>query len=961
MPDIKLLKPSDSVNFWKKENSFDLGYRIPFITKYYPDSYFGGWPGGDRPRWDEVCSELEASRMAFIRTNRYKDGDGYYLRLLTGRFVLNGSIILNDNGNLRLHLNKSGIEFANNKKRRDMVVYGTCVNHNGIFLRKGAEFRNMFESKFPDPGEKIEQLKRNCENASDNSVPDDELSEEETTNEISESEEHLLRTLEMFIDSEYELEQQIAQSEPGFAYVKIVPETRQSIVRKYYRITILEQDYRRLREGRHTMVIAKSSDGQDIQLQIENLNADSAKGEIIVSTLQQLSAGQLPESGQLKLVAIDTLKTVRRAVVEKFRKGTGRNPWLVKLAIDSYQHSPVKPAAVKLSPGEFPPNQSQLHAINAGASTNDYMLVLGPPGTGKTTVICKWVEHFVSQGKRVLISSQNNKAVDNVLERVAKNEDLTCVRVGNESKISSVIHHLLIDNSATDLQRRLITTLDERMFAIEYALNLIKRLMILLVEDAPLEKLFSLSMEISEHIEKNMSALGSFVIGNDHEDILSGINSLKLRSKDYEALVSRQQEYSSKKGWLRPFYQIASLCQKFKSKRLFVKIQSEKQNLLPVMETKTKQTEALLNEIRAWHKNISTVRQESLYPILLQLVDVVGATCIGINTSRFFEDTEFDIVIIDESGQIQLHNLIVPLSRAKHVILVGDHKQLPPVVEKELIVEIQSRAETEDFEIQTELINKSWFEVLWDRAPANRKVMLKTQFRCPALISDFISEAFYDKQYYAGEPMKKKLPIFSFFKSTMVFLDTSKIPFEERSEQYREIGQRIEVLGNNCETKILIKLLLQILNEKPELGITGEIGIIVPYANHVRQIQQAIIDEQKCGRLMELITPVMELVASVDSYQGQERDLIIFMFTRSNKRKSIGFLKDWRRLNVAMTRTKKQLVMIGDLSTLAADTNPERDDFEFKKVMKELEIFINSKGQLIRLSDSKIQDQTKNY
>lgn len=46
MPDIKLLKPSDSVNFWKKENSFDLGYRIPFITKYYPDSYFGGWPGG---------------------------------------------------------------------------------------------------------------------------------------------------------------------------------------------------------------------------------------------------------------------------------------------------------------------------------------------------------------------------------------------------------------------------------------------------------------------------------------------------------------------------------------------------------------------------------------------------------------------------------------------------------------------------------------------------------------------------------------------------------------------------------------------------------------------------------------------------------------------------------------------------------------------------------------------------
>ena len=77
--------------------------------------------------------------------------------------------------------------------------------------------------------------------------------------------------------------------------------------------------------------------------------------------------------------------------------------------------------------------------------------------------------------------------------------------------------------------------------------------------------------------------------------------------------------------------------------------------------------------------------------MLIEKVNVVGATCIGINTKALFKDLDFDIVIVDESGQIQIHNLIVPLSRAQKVILVGDHKQLPPVVSDEVLDEVNER------------------------------------------------------------------------------------------------------------------------------------------------------------------------------------------------------------------------------------------------------------------------------
>ncbi|MCK5293657.1 MAG: hypothetical protein KAJ49_03320, partial [Arcobacteraceae bacterium] len=343
---------------------------------------------------------------------------------------------------------------------------------------------------------------------------------------------------------------------------------------------------------------------------------------------------------------------------------------------------------------------------------------------------------------------------------------------------------------------------------------------------------------------------------------------------------------------------------------------------------------SLIEIISIWEKSMHNERQSSLYTTILEYVDVVGATCIGINSNKLFADIPFDVVIVDESGQIQLHNLMVPLSRASKAILVGDHKQLPPIINDELEVELEDQGFDPTF------LQKSWFEILWNQMPNDHKTMLDTQFRCPVIISDFVSSAFYESKYFAGSGMELKKPILPEYNTTMTFIDTSKVyPSYEKS---RRVNGRTEVLGNEVETAIIIETLKNFIKKLPYLASKNEIGIIVPYKNHVLEVKRTIKKlKLDIGNLN-----LEDLVASVDSYQGQERDVIIFAFSRSNKGGNIGFLADWRRLNVAMTRTKKQLIMVGNLKTLTKD-NQRKHEEEFKSTMRILQKELNSKNSII--------------
>jgi superfamily I DNA and/or RNA helicase len=293
-----------------------------------------------------------------------------------------------------------------------------------------------------------------------------------------------------------------------------------------------------------------------------------------------------------------------------------------------------------------------------------------------------------------------------------------------------------------------------------------------------------------------------------------------------------------------------------------------------------------------------------LYPTLIRSADVVGATCIGVATDARFEDLDFDLVIADEAGQIHVMDLLVPLVRARRAVLVGDHLQLPPVVEPEIVQKIREN-ETENQEIGLWL-EKSLFERLIERpdTPESHKVMLDTQYRMPRPIADFISRQFYGGKYKTGSEKPHEDP---FFESPLVFIDTMK-----EVRHYEQRSEDSQGYFNQTEARIISDLLLAY--QKEDL----QAGVIVPYRKQAEVIRRELRQRQAGWSEEALATRI----ATVDSFQGKEMDVILFGFTRSNPDGRIGFLAELRRLNVSLTRARRQLVLVGDSVTLSNTPDP---------------------------------------
>ncbi len=1008
MPNINV---TDSVSFWPDKDLFVINNPIFFVLSKGIMG-FGQWPGTPPPL-QYIKGELAKPGMCYWTAKPQGQGP-INISLLTGPIILHAYAAKNQNDLWRLYINdKRSFEFASNRLRTRIISKGRRIQHMGIFFPTGSEF-NKVEANNPHwkTGHIVEYLIKITEQDSQEKKQQNKNVEENTFNA---EQQVLLYTLEQYVDAEFELEQQKARETPPFVDYKIEPEPREVVYRQFFCITLVEEDFRRCQDLKPSLLEIEQPNSEPIKVEVVDLSPSSNSTSIIIAVEKQIPADTIPKSGKLYIAALDILQRVRKQVITDLNNQESSNNWLVPLAAQCYQYPSVSVVNLPFPQSDRSPNESQRKAIEFGLGTPDCLSVLGPPGTGKTTVILKWVEHFVNQGKRVLISSQNNKAVDNVLERLAENKELTCIRLGSETKISSSIKPLLIDNCAQIIQQKLVENLESNLQQLSQNLNYLSLLPKLLRD-------YQTVFDQLNAFQTNLSILqGEITKGNINTQQVSNqimattnqINKLAEKKEKYSNLIPKFQsenrpilKFISQEVLARWFswrknvvdgkgtqaqtnliqqqqqqqilnlkqqqlvYQLSSLQQsvldtqsKLQNAELFTKsiptplipywplhwfvagsgfqIETELVKIQQAIQCYQNLERVLLE----WKNTICNQRQRSMYSLVLSLVDVVGATCIGINTKEEFADIQFDVVIIDESGQIQLHNLMVPLSRAPKAILVGDHKQLPPIVDEKLKNEVQERG------VEVDMLNKSWFEILWSDLPNNRKVMLNTQFRCPAVISNFISKAFYDNEYYAGKGMEKKTPLFSFFSSSLVFLDTSNFPESIRFEKKQQLPDREEIVGNPLETKLVIQLLAKALAEQPELGHTNEIGVIAPLANHVREIQAALRKELAKGTLEGIDTPVTEVVATVDSFQGQERNLIVLTFTRSNAKGTIGFLKDWRRLNVAMTRAKRQLVMIGDFSTLTRpnrlSNDPSGPDYPFKQAMRELKTYIRENGQLL--------------
>ncbi len=966
---------SERLSFWRDDQIRDFEGPIPLLMPTSRDIRGRSWPA-DGPSEEWILDTLEESRCVWI----YREGD--FLRLLTANLGLRVS---EGSGNKGPRLWLKFVEYATNHHRMRALSQGIQVRHEGVYGLTPQEMRLQWENKssYWLRGYYVERL-QHLINQNTPADEDDPTGTGVTTGPSVTAEQHdVLDTLNDFIEAEFAEEERLAQQTPPFHYGALKALPRKQVRRQFFELELAPEDHRRLLGNPPSLLGPMDPGGEPsgIQLELHHARPDRKRPVIHVSVERQIEHRDLPPEGTLVVAAIPTLRQVRGRVVEALREHRTANPWLLSLLANEYQWPDAEAADVDLLDWKYPPNPSQMRAFRVGARTPDCALVLGPPGTGKTTVILSWVRHFVARGQRVLVTSQNNKAVDNVLEKLVEDDTIECLRIGNEARISSTLQGALLDSRAPEIQRRMFSAQNTTLEFLATARPLLERL------TAHRDELTRLSRDRDHRRRQLKEREEALQCAEDERKVFArraGLN--RKQQNDYQERAAARLE-PGRHPWLEPLRRVAvwpaNFADRWRAKRrerLARRLEHQERKIARTVAKRrarceeARQTldavladmagyfpdqiadeelgralgvpgvddldpaalpacmerlERLEKDVEYWFESLRNERQQSLYRLTLEHVDVVGATCVGINTRQLFRELQFDVVIVDEAGQIQPHNLIVPLSRAPKAILVGDHKQLPPVVQDEVAEEIEQRGAGD----RLDLYRQSWFEHLWDRVPEDRRVMLDTQFRCPSVISDFVSEAFYEGRYVAGPGMDRRSALFSFTPGPMVFVDTRRLADRRERAQRRE--GRTVVQDNPKETELVVTLLRRAVEERPELAAEGEIGIIVPYANHVDRIRKALRRQQKqTPALRNLPIPLEEMVASVDSFQGQERELILFTFSRSNKGGQVGFLADWRRLNVAQTRTKGQLIMIGDSSTLARPPKtPDARDAGFKQAM----------------------------
>lgn len=339
-----------------------------------------------------------------------------------------------------------------------------------------------------------------------------------------------------------------------------------------------------------------------------------------------------------------------------------------------------------------------------------------------------------------------------------------------------------------------------------------------------------------------------------------------------------------------------------------------------------------LELLKEWRDRIGDLAVD-LEREIARYADVVGATCIGTDTSALIADLEFDLAIVDEAGQISTPNLLVPLVRSKRAMLVGDHQQLPPFLDEEIRAWADGLKDDQSLSGQAaaeiiELLRKSGFELLFPRAGGANAVWLTTQRRMPIQLARFVSQTFYhsrlDTEHQGNQPDL-------IFGSPFAMVDTSDQPSDKRFEtNIRQMTQSLRHgYRNDLEADLIAQLLSLYHKHYPNWAV------IVPFNG-----QKDLITD-RLSNTLGTARAVIGNVGTVDSFQGGERDLIVFGFTRSNKDGNVGFLKELRRFNVAITRARRQLVMVGDMSTLLMAR-----DKDFRALMQSMKQYLAGNGDL---------------
>tara|TARA_Y100000782_G_scaffold100267_1_gene115099 strand:+ start:604 stop:5472 length:4869 start_codon:yes stop_codon:yes gene_type:complete len=605
---------------------------------------------------------------------------------------------------------------------------------------------------------------------------------------------------------------------------------------------------------------------------------------------------------QYRIVSRNNVESYRRrkGAIESLLAGGGLIPDLVDYFDPNTNRVPIKVAepVVSGSLDRYGLNATQLAAFEKLWQYGPIGLLQGPPGTGKTNFIAALSHYAVTQGglNSVLILSQANESTNHAAEKVLDfsaeyGGNISIIRVGNAGKVSDRLKDYHSDAIQDRYRQKFKAEIKERILGI--APRITDKL-------AFVSDLYDMTTELGDVIEHLNASI------EDGEDT-------QFVEKRESRLLAAYRNHA--RTWLDDEQIEPETALYHAQKRLEVKHGITNSREL-------RRIDHLIKMSRQWMNALAT-HNSSLESFFVRSRAVVSGTCVGIGRHHLgMSSMQFDLVIIDEAARATAGELAIGLQVASRALLVGDQCQLLPMYDRNLVEEIASRVEG----LEEEDVKVSDFQRMFENFYGQQaSATLTTQYRMASDIAEVVAEDFYPQydlktgrgpvpEYYSLLPAPLDRQI--------VWLDTTS---NTKPHAYQERPNlRSTSFINKFEADVILEQLESIRNAHEFVMRLAEdikdgeqaIGVICMYAAQATYIRERISLrqwEQDFERLIKVDT--------VDSYQGKDNELIILSLTRRDPdgKASIGHVSNENRMNVALSRAKNRLIIVGALHVFEKD------------------------------------------
>jgi len=577
--------------------------------------------------------------------------------------------------------------------------------------------------------------------------------------------------------------------------------------------------------------------------------------------------------------------------------GRAERRGLAKLLAQPQQAATARP--VRDPVPKKPLDDDKRTALRTALGAPDLMVVKGPPGTGKTRLIAELVyqQLHAEPDTRILIASQTHVALDNAVVKVKElDPTISVLRVArpDEPRVAEAVAPLRLDaqldawgEHAQRSGQAWLTMWAKREGVDPKAIRVAMDLEALAAELARTESLEGEVKKARAAVASLRSASGSSGSSSATGDTVRGLSQALA---EHQAELRRAQARG--RELLAGLVEADQFATDTKIGAVRVEDLRDRAAALAPDTPAGRRCRALIELLGEWRARFGSTPEFTA--AALARSQVVAATCVGLGAVRGLQSVRFDLCIIDEASRATAPELLIPMARAQRFVLVGDERQLPPYIDREVLREDV----LEPRHLTVEELREPFFVHLAAGLPDANVKELTFQHRMNPAIGRLVSDCFYEGRLRsATKEAPSPAGLEAVAPRPVTWITTSGLPghYEQRHG---------ESICNPTEASLIKRIVADLIAARKRKPL--EVAILTGYL-----AQRELLIDRLASELAS-DSPLHLSVHTIDSFQGQEAEVVVYSVARANPRGSLGFLRERPRMNVALSRARELLVIVGD-------------------------------------------------